>query len=156
MSFKRSHFPTLLKLTRLKIQSQLVHKPWWRRERFDRDVDDDGNMLALIATAHNCSINILLVSLLCAIHCIVAMSVARKSPSFPSFFPVLPPRALSLSRNATWESRHDFLWRGTSVTGAMFARTSLKYISPLDSGNDVCRRDLWNTNIPRALALINA
>lgn len=39
----------------------------------------------------------------------------------------------------------------------MLARTSLKYISPLDSGNDVCAVVTYgDTHTSRALALINA
>lgn len=99
-------------------------KQRWRRERFDRDVDDDGNMLALIAAAHNCSINILLISLLCAIHCIAAMPVARKSPSFPPFFPVLPPLLFLFHvmrlENTSWFSLARHIRYGRHVCENLF------------------------------------
>lgn len=101
-------------------------------------------MLALIAAAHNCSINILLISLLCAIHCTAAMLAARNFPvclppppplhnpliSYPSSSVFLPRSfffgALIWLENTSWFSLARI--RDASVTGAMFSSNSpLKY-----------------------------
>lgn len=92
------------------------------------------------------------------------MLVTRKSPSFPLFLSLFPllffPRLwFSLSRNTTWKHVMIFTGaytRGASVTSAVFATTSVKYISPLDSGNNVNRHDLWKANASPGLTLIYA